>query len=127
MEAQDSPHLALSVLSRNHLFIVSFAKQGQRSSVDSRARFDNVGDKLLLCRLVEVFERLATEFNMPGEIVIGAVGNPFELADSERKVVFEIVCLLRIERAFLVGDIVNANFGAGDADVLVNPRRSSSQ
>ena len=113
MEAKDGPHLALSVLSRNQLFIVGFAKQGQRSSVDPRARLDNVGHKFLLCLLVEVFERLATEFNVPGEIVIGTVGNPFELADSERKVVFEIVCLLRIERAFLVGDIVNANLWSG--------------
>ena len=113
MEAENSPHLALAVLCRNHLFIVSFAKQGQGSSIDSRARLDNVGHKLLLCLLVEVFERLATEFNVPGEIVIGAVGNPFELADSERKVVFEIVCLLRIEGAFLVGNIVNADLWRG--------------
>ena len=72
MEAENSPHLAPAVLCRNHLFIVSFAKQGQGSSIDPRARLDNVGHKLLLCLLVKVFERLATEFNVPGEIIVPA-------------------------------------------------------
>src|SRR4029434_4331286 len=58
---------------------------------------------------------------MSREIIVPPVGNPFELAESERKVVFEIVCLLRIEGAFLVGNIVNADLCAGDGDILIKP------
>src|SRR4029453_14006806 len=72
MEAENGPPLPPAVLCRNHLFFLTFAKEGWGSSIAPRARFDNVGNKLLLCLLVEVFERLATEFNVPGEIIIGA-------------------------------------------------------
>ena len=62
--------------------------------------------------LVEIIQRFAAGLLVLREVVIGAVGDAFELLDAEGKLVFDVVGALGIEGALVGGDVVDVELVA---------------
>ena len=121
MQTQNGPCFALAVLSSYDLLVVRLAEECQRGAIDASTRFHDVRHEFLLGFLVEILERFAAMFDVSRKVVVGPIRDAFEFAHSEREFVFEIVGLLRVERALLFRDVVDMDFCAGNADIFVKP------
>ena len=74
------------------LLIVGFSDNGEEKSLNAQRRLDNVGNVLLVCLRVKVFEGLAACFDMLSEVVVCSVGNAPKLAPTEREEIFKVCC-----------------------------------
>ena len=64
MEVKDDTSFFCTFVIGDFLFVVGLAKEGQGRSIDARARFDYVGEKLFSGFFIKIFERLPAGFLM---------------------------------------------------------------
>ena len=119
LEAQHGADVLLALVIGESLLVEGFADQREHRAVATGGRLDDVREELLLGFLVEVFERLARAFLVDAEVVVGAVGHAFEFLDAEGELVFDVVGLLRVERALAIRHVEDVELLARDADFLV--------
>ena len=97
MKAEHDARFAFAFLIGDGFLVVSLAEEREDGAIDPRAGLDDVRREALLGFLIEIIERLAAGCLVLGEIVVGAVGDTFELLPAEREFVFDVVGALRIE------------------------------
>lgn len=100
-------------------FSEGFAEDGEEGAIDAGAGLDDVGDVFLFGLFVEVFEGFAGCFLVAREVVVGAVGDAFELLDAEGEFVLEVVGFAGVEGALIFWDVEDVDFVAGDADGFI--------
>ena len=100
VELEEGARLAADFVDR-----VGLAEKRERGSIGAGGGLDDVGDEAFFFFLVEIAEVLAAEFHVLAQVVLAAVGDALELADSERKGVLDIGGGRRVESQ-LIGVVV---------------------
>ena len=119
METQHGARLGISLFVGDGLFVERLANERERGAIHAGAGLDDMRHELFLRGFVEIIKRLAGMLDVLREIVIGAVGDALQLAHAKRELVFEVVGFLGIKRPLAVGNVVDFDLRARDADVLV--------
>ena len=76
-------HAGVVLFGVEDFLVISFAEQGENRSVKAVGGLDDVGDELLVCVGVEVFELLAAVFLVAGEVEVGSVVGAVDFAPAE--------------------------------------------
>ena len=119
METQHGACLGVSLFVSDRLLVEGLAKERERGAIHPGAGLDDMRDEAFLRGFVEIIERLAGVLDVLPEVVVGAVGDAFQLAHAEGEFVFEVVGFLRVEGALAVRDVFDVDLRARDADVLI--------
>ena len=119
VEAENDAGFLGAFLVRDFFLGIGFTKQGEGGAVDSGAGLDDMGDEFFARLLVEIFEGLAAGFLVLFEIVVGPVGDAFELLRAKGKFVQEVISPLGIESPVFIRNIQHGDFIPGDADRLI--------
>ena len=82
VQMQDGADVLLALAVGQVLLIISLAQEGQSHAVTAQRRLDHIGDVVLVGLAVEVLEALAGGFLMTAQVVVGAVCNAPQLAQS---------------------------------------------
>lgn len=126
MKAEDDPGFFAPFFVGDFFFVVGLANKCEGCAVDSCTGFDDMGNKLFFCFLIEIFQRLAAGFLVLFQVVIGAVGDSLEFLGAEGERVEEVIGALGVESAIFLGNIENRYFIPRNADRFV-PRQAILQ
>ena len=110
MEAQHGARLGVSLVVGDGFLIEGFAEEGERGAVDAGTGLHDMRDEAFLGGFVEVIERFAGVFDVFAQVVVGAVGDAFQLAHAEGEFVFEVVGFFRVERPLAIRDVLDVDF-----------------
>ena len=101
MEMEDCPYIPFP----NLLFVVSGAKERQRYPVRPQGRLNHVGDIAVFGFIVKVSQILPRGILMLGQVIVGAVSNPPQLAPAKGKQKFNVRGGLAVETQFLPKEV----------------------
>ena len=96
MELEDN-----SLFTSHLFFVVSVHEKSQRRAVRAGGWFNHIRHKLMLRLFVEVFKRFATVLRVLFQVIIGPVGDSFQLAPSHGEQVFDVHAALGIVGQFV--------------------------
>ena len=87
------------LLSVHHFFVVRFTQEGKSHTVCAQRGLDDIGDIVLVCLRVKVFQAFAAGLLMAAKVVVGAVCNAPQFAPiGEREGIFNVCGGVGIKR-----------------------------
>src|SRR5690606_29516149 len=88
-------------LTFDRFFAIGIAQKRKQGTVSPSRRFNHVRQVVLIASLIKIAEIFTAVFHVLFEVVIGAIGNAFQLTPANGKFVFHINAALGVMGQFI--------------------------